>query len=341
MSVYTELTAKHIASILADYSLGTLKSFTGIAAGIENSNFFIDMDNGERYVLTIFERLDAQELPYFMRLMKHLAANGLKSPDVQVRQDGSLIFDFEAEAGIKQGCIVSCLSGETLDFLNEAQLRSSGEALATLHIAGSNFTEHRDNPTGFAWLEDTISEMQADVAKTYGQDTVDLLRDELAYQKQQCFDGLPEGVIHGDLFVDNILFEGDNVSGVIDFYYAHDAAYAMDIAIAINAQAIVLGDDDKQRMAAFLEGYESKRALTADEKDALNGLLRLGALRFWVSRLFDALYPRGGAMTQTKDPEEYRRKLILHRDSETNYLLRSPDNAKRLIESISELESGG
>ncbi len=313
MSVYTELTTQDFKSILADYSLGKLQSYTGIAAGIENSNFFIDMQDGKRYVLTIFERLDADELPYFMRLMKHLAAHGLQSPDVMVRKDGTLIFALNTEYGIKQGCIVSCLSGETLGSLNEAQLESSGEALATLHAAGSSFDEHRENPTGFSWLEDNIEQMQADVRKTYGADALALLNDELAYQKQQSVNGLPTGVIHGDLFVDNILFEGDKVSGVIDFYYAHDAAFAMDIAIAINAQAIILGDKDERRMAVFLKGYESKRVMMADEKDALNGLLRLGALRFWVSRLFDALYPRGGAMTQTKDPEEYRNKLLLHR----------------------------
>ncbi|MDQ6984289.1 MAG: homoserine kinase, partial [Ghiorsea sp.] len=106
---------------------------------------------------------------------------------------------------------------------------------------------------------------------------------------------------------------GDEVSGVIDLYYAHDSFYVMDIAIAINAQAIVLGDEDDKRMAVFLRGYESKRKLEASEKAALNRLLRLGALRFWVSRLFDALYPRGGAMTQTKDPEEYHKKLLGYR----------------------------
>jgi len=314
MSVYTELTTQDFKAILADYSLGKLKSFTGIAAGIENSNFFLEMQDGTRYVLTIFERLNAGELPYFMRLMKHLASHGLKSPDVLVRNDDSLIFDFETDGGVKQGCIVSCLTGETLDFLNQAQLRSSGEALATLHMAGSSFDERRDNPTGFTWLEETITAMQVDVKKTYGDDALALLNDELAYQKKQSVSGLPTGVIHGDLFTDNILFEGDDVSGVIDFYYAHDSSFAMDIAIAINAQAIVLGEDDEARMAALLKGYESKRKLEANEKDALNGLLRLGALRFWVSRLFDALYPRGGAMTQTKDPEEYRKKLKGHRN---------------------------
>jgi len=313
MSVYTELTTPHFESILADYSLGELQSFSGIAAGIENSNFFIHMQDGKRYVLTIFERLGGQELPYFMRLMKHLAKEGLNSPDVLVRKDGSLIFDFDTGKGIKQGCIVSCLTGETLEYLNEAQLGSSGKALATLHLAGSSFDERRENPTDSVWLKENVEHMQADVEKTYGADVLALLNDELSFQAQQNMEKLPHGVIHGDLFCDNILFEGNEVSGVIDFYYAHDSAYAMDIAIAINAQAIVLGADDETRMAAFLAGYESKRPLIADEKDALNGLLRLGALRFWVSRLFDALYPRGGAMTQTKDPEEYRRKLLLHR----------------------------
>ncbi len=313
MSVYTELTTQDFETILADYNLGKLKAFTGIAAGIENSNFFIDMQDGKRYVLTVFERLDADELPYFMRLMKHLASHGLQSPDVMVRKDGSLIFEAHTKDGVKQGCIVSCLTGETLDFLNTAQLESSGKALATLHLAGQGFDEHRHNPAGLTWLEETIVKVQAGVAQTYGQDALDLLLDELAYQKQQQFSDLPSGVIHGDLFVDNILFEGDDVSGVIDFYYAHDSSYAMDIAIAINAQAIVLGDEDDKRMDAFLQGYESTRQLEAPEKDALNGLLRLGALRFWVSRLFDAFYPRDGAMTQTKDPEEYRQKLLLHR----------------------------
>ncbi|MDQ7001951.1 MAG: homoserine kinase [Ghiorsea sp.] len=315
MSVYTALTTQNFEAILADYNLGKLKSFSGIAEGIENSNFFINMQDGQRYVLTVFERLDATELPYFMRLMKHLAAHGLQSPDVMTRKDDSLTFEWKAEDGIKQGCIVSCLSGETLEHLNLAQLESSGEALATLHTAGSSFDEHRDNPSGFAWLEDTIANMQADVAKTYGQDALSLLNDELIYQKRQPLTDLPRGLIHGDLFVDNILFEGNDVSGVIDFYYAHDSSYIMDIAIAINAQVIVFGDDES-RMTAFLAGYESKRALLQAEKDGLNRSLRLAALRFWVSRLHDALYPRGGVMTQTKDPEEYRRKLLLHARSQ-------------------------
>jgi len=313
MSVYTELTFEDIEAILADYTLGGLETFTGIAAGIENSNFFIHTKDKQRYVLTIFERLNAEELPYFMRLMKHLAEHGLKSPDVMVRADGSLLFGLPTSDGVKQGCIVSCLSGDTLDVLNAAQLRSSGETLAKLHAAGASFAEHRDNPTGDAWLSETIAHMGNDVADKYGKEALLLLEDELKFQQQQSFEGLPQGVIHGDLFCDNILFSGDDVSGVIDFYYAHDAAYVMDVAIALNAQVVVLGKDDEPRLQAFLEGYTAQRVLQPMEKNMLTICLRLAALRFWVSRLFDALYPRAGAMTQTKDPEEYRAKLLLHR----------------------------
>jgi len=311
MSVYTELSYDDIDSILAEYMLGALKSYEGIAAGIENSNFFVDTDSG-RYVLTIFERMNAGELPYFMRLMHHLAGEGVACPDVMERKDASLLFNI---AG-KQGCIVSCLPGRTLDVLNNTQLESSGAALANLHLAGASFDESRENPTGFAWLQETIAAVLDGTRERYGADAADLLQDELRFQQSYTWKGLPCGVIHGDLFTDNVLFEGDTVSGIIDFYYAHDAAYVMDIAISLNAQAVLLEEDDRERMQAFLAGYEQVRTLEQAEKDALPGLLRLAALRFWVSRLYDALFPRGGAMTQTKDPEEYRRKLLLHRNCE-------------------------
>jgi len=309
MSVYTELSHDDITSIFAKYALGACKSFEGIAAGIENSNFFIETDSG-RYVLTIFERMNAGELPYFMHLMRHLAGEGVPCPDVVLKRDGSPLFEI---AG-KQGCIVSCLPGCTLDMLNNVQLRSSGAALARLHMAGASFDKTRENPTGFAWLQETVDTVLEKTRTRYRDEAAALLQDELRFQQSCTWDNLPHGVIHGDLFVDNILFEGDKVSGIIDFYYAHDAAYTMDIAISLNAQAVLSGSDGQSRIKAFLEGYQRVRTLSQAEEDALPGLLRLAALRFWVSRLYDALFPRGGAMTQTKDPEEYRQKLLLHRD---------------------------
>jgi len=311
MSVYTELSHTDISTILADYTLGSLLSFEGIAAGIENSNFFIDTSDGKRYVLTVFERLANDELPYFMQLMKHLAANKLASPDVMLRKNDSLLFETQG----KQGCIVSRLSGRTLDELNIEQLKSSGQAMAQLHLAGADFKQHRDNPTGSDWLAQHIDAVLEKTHQRYGSKASELLSNELAFQLSCAWESLPAGVSHGDLFVDNILFEGNQVSGIIDFYYAHAAAFAMDIAISLNAQALLLGDSDAIRMKAFLDGYQSVRPLQDDEHEALPLLLRLAALRFWVSRLYDAFFPRDGAMVQTKDPEEYRQKLVLHHTS--------------------------
>ncbi len=312
MSVYTELTHENISNILQDYNLGILLSFEGIAAGIENSNFFIDTEQG-RFVLTVFERMNEQELPYFMRLMRHLAAKGLPCPDVMQRRDGSLLFEVQDGDERKWGCVVSCLSGKTLDVLNTRQLHASGQALAQLHLAGESFAEQRANPTGTIWLQEHVDKVLQGTAKAYGDVAANLLRNELENHREQSWGDLPQGVIHGDLFVDNILFDGDEVSGIIDFYYAHTAPWVMDIAISLNAQAVMLNHDDDRRIQAFLSGYESVRELQEDEFQALPTLLRLAALRFWVSRLYDALFPRGGAMTQTKDPEEYRLKLLFHR----------------------------
>jgi len=317
MSVYTELTAHDIEHILSSYELGALRRFEGIAAGIENSNFFVDTEQG-RFVLTVFERLDASELPYFMRLMRHLAQQGVACPDVMVRGDGSLIFDLDDAGTQKYGCMVSCLAGKTLDVLNQAQLRAAGEALAGLHLAGQSFAEQRENPTGTAWLGETIAQVLPRCAEVYGQAAVDVLRDEWQQQQAWQFEDLPSGVIHGDLFVDNILFSGDEVSGVIDFYYAHTAPWLMDVAIALNAQAMVLGEHDATRMQVWLDGYQHIRPLTAQEQACLPKLLRLAALRFWVSRLYDALFPREGAMTQVKDPIEYEQKLLQHRQGSSS-----------------------
>jgi len=312
MSVYTELTHSDIESILSSYNLGALQSFEGIAAGIENSNFFINTEQG-RFVLTIFERLDENELPYFMRLMRHLSARGLSCPDVMQRNDDTLLFKLEHQGETKCGCIVSCLSGRTLDVLNETQLHASGKALAQLHLAGQDFEMQRQNPTGAAWLQEMVEQVLTRCEKVYGENAVLLLQDELKQQQAYVCTALPEGVIHGDLFVDNILFDGESVSGIIDFYYAHTGPWMMDVAISLNAQAVVLGDDDVKRMHAFLKGYTSMRVLEPEEEASLPMLLRLSALRFWVSRLYDALFPREGAMTQVKDPKEYERKIRLHR----------------------------
>lgn len=308
MSVYTKLSASDIERVLQGYALGKLQSYSGIADGIENTNYFVHTDQG-RFVLTLFERMNVSELPYFLELMHFLAERDVPCPDVMVRDDGSMLFSVHG----KKGCIVSCLPGRTHEHLNREQLRDSGRAQAKLHLAGRAFPLRRPNPTDMDWMRLTVEGMWREIAHHYGKEALALLKDELAFQSRQDLTHLPAGVIHGDLFVDNILFEGNAVSGIIDFYYAHDAPYAMDLAIALNAQAVQLNEEDVDRMQALLDGYQQVRRLSESENEALPVLLRRAALRFWISRLYDAIHPREGAMTQIKDPEEYRRKLELHR----------------------------
>jgi len=305
MSVYTELSRSDILSILAAYNLGELRGFSGIAAGIENSNYFVDMDRG-RFVLTLFERMNPDELPYFMRLMLHLSGKGFPCPAVQSRHDCSLLFEFQG----KRGCIVSCLPGDTVDQLSDNQLAAAGHLLAELHCTGMDFPERRQNSTCFDWISRTGLNLTAPVENHYGGDAVELLIDEIKWQREISPEGLPSGVIHADYFCDNILFSGEEVTGLIDFYYACDGFFAYDLAIAINALALRLEKGDTDRIATVIKAYEQLRPMSGREKESFPGLLRLAALRFWVSRLYDAAYPRPGAITQTKDPEEYRRKLL-------------------------------
>lgn len=308
MSVYTELDQQDVAAILATYNLGGLLGFSGIAAGIENSNFFVDTEQGH-FVLTIFERMNAEDLPYFMHLMCHLAAHGFPCPVVQPRHDGSLLFDYRG----KKGCIVTCLPGRTLDELDLNQLEAAGYVLGDMHLKGLDFPERRANPTFLEWITVTGHNLLEKVHDCYGEGAAELLKGELAWQRRTSLGSLPSGVIHADYFCDNILFTGDEVSGVIDFYYACDGFFAYDLAIAANALAIRAESGDSPRIDALLRGYERARGLTAAEREMFPGLLRLAALRFWVSRLYDAFYPREGSMVQIKDPEEYRIKLLFWR----------------------------
>lgn len=312
MSVYTQLHQHDISTILTDYSLGELHSFSGIPAGIENSNYFVNTSAG-RFVLTIFERLTVDELPYFMDLMHYLSEGSLCSPAVQRRKKNETLFEFTDNKGkLHHGCIVSCLPGEVLDHLSVVQLRDAGATMARMHLAGADFPQHRDNPTGSDWLQARVNDVQQAVGERYGKEVQTLLLNELSLQQQAQLNELPQGLIHGDYFRDNMLFEGDVVSGVIDFYYAHNSSYVMDLAIAVNALSLEPATFDEARSTALLAGYHSVRPLQQQEWAALPSLLRQATLRFWVSRLYDACFPREGEMTTTLDPEEYRVKLQFH-----------------------------
>ncbi|RME80884.1 MAG: homoserine kinase, partial [Zetaproteobacteria bacterium] len=228
MAVYTELTDDAIRKILQDYPLGALVAAEPIAAGIENTNYFVDTEQG-RFVLTIFERVDPQDLPYFLELMRHLARRGIPAPAVVPRTDGALWFTHRG----KHGCVITRLPGATQEQLPDALLAQAARLLARMHLAAADFPRHRPSPTGLVWLACTIREIAPAVAARWGEEAARLLEEELAWQSETALErtDLPSGPIHGDLFVDNLLVCEGEISGVIDFYYAHNAAWLLDLAI--------------------------------------------------------------------------------------------------------------
>ena len=309
MSVYTPIGMEDARAILRDYAIGAPEELVGIAEGIENTNYFLTTAQG-RYVLTIFERIRREDLGYFLALMEHLAARGIPCPRPVPRRDGTPLFSWQGKAG----CIVTRLPGRTHARLSEAMLEQAGALLARMHLAARDFPLHRKDTQGLDWMRATGKRLADWVQARFGKAAAGLLADEMRAQEGFSTANLPAGAVHGDLFADNLLFEDGHLSGVIDLYYAHDDAWAYDLAIAANALAWAPeADACMRRVQALLAGYESVRRLEDAERDAWPMLLRRAALRFWISRLADMQAPREGEMTTIKDPEEFRTRLVFWR----------------------------
>ncbi len=309
MSVFTPISESELAAILADYDLGEPTSFAGVPEGIENTNYFLTTTRG-RYVLTLFERVPNEDVPYFLQLMEHLAARGIPCPRPIPQRNGALWFSWRG----KRGCIVQRLPGRTKAFLDERELRAAGALLARLHEAGRTFPQRRGDLQGLGWMQRTASSLAPWVKARFGTAAQRMLEEEMEAQTALALSSLPQGVVHGDLFADNLLFADAKLVGVIDLYYAHDDAWAYDLAIAANALAWVPeASRCAQRVEALVVGYEEVRALTPQEQALWPLLLRRAALRFWLSRLADMHAPRKGQMTTIKDPEEFRARLAFWR----------------------------
>ena len=304
MSVYTTVTREQLAAWLKNYSIGPLVDLEGIPAGIENTNYFVTTDRG-RYVLTLFERLAARELPFYLDLQDHLADRGVPSPKPVPDKRGS----FLGELNGKPAAVVAFLSGKDLAAPSAEQCTLVGSMLARIHAAGASYSARMDNPRGPKWW----TKVMPDVVPFLGADDVALLREEVAYQARHRHDELPRGAIHADLFRDNVLFEDGRISGVIDFYFACTDALLYDVAIAVNDWCVTAARTlDAARATAFLDAYEKVRRFTPGEREAWPVMLRAGALRFWVSRLYDFYLPRPGELTHAKDPAHFRAMLAHH-----------------------------
>ncbi len=303
MSVFTTVSPDELRHWLRDYAVGELHELRGISAGIENTNYFVTTSAG-RYVLTLFEKLTAQELPFYLNLMAHLAEHGVPSAHPVANRSGHYLGRLNG----KPAALVARLEGADVTAPTTAQCAAVGAILAQLHLAGQSYPAKMDNPRGPRWWSGVLPA----ILPFLDENEAALLQDEIRFQSQYRFSDLPRGAIHADLFRDNVLFDGDRVAGVIDFYFACTDVLLYDIAIAINDWCIAAdGGIDAGRAGAFLGGYAAIRPYTAVERGAWPVMLRAGALRFWVSRLHDFHLPRPGELTHAKDPGHFRRILEL------------------------------
>lgn len=305
MSVFTPVSHEQAAAFLADYALGELRSLEGIAEGIENSNFFVSTDSG-RYVLTLFERTPAEDLPYFLGVMGHLAAAGIPCAQPLRDRAGQSLKRLNGRAAT----LVQRLQGRACETPSPAQCATLGMTLARMHQAAADFPGSRANCRGPDWWTAAAQRLESVLPAAQAE----LLGDEIAVQAASASADLPRGVIHADLFRDNALFDGERLSGLIDFYYACNEAWLYDLAVCVNDWILVpQGTASTAQYPAMVEAYAGQRPFSAAERKAWPQMLRAAALRFWVSRLVDWHFPRPGEMTYAKDPAVFETILRQHR----------------------------
>jgi homoserine kinase type II len=304
MSVYTRVERPQLEAFLNNFATGELVDYVGISAGIENTNYFVTTAHG-RYVLTLFEQLGADELPFFLNLMAHLAEHDVPTAHPLANRHGSYLDELCA----KPAALVQRLSGSTLEQPEVAHCAAIGTALAQFHIAGQSYPLDRANPRGPHWWREAVAKLHEHLHPEQAAQ----LDAEISFQFSHRFDQLPRGIIHADLFRDNALFAGEKLSGIIDLYYACSDALLYDVAVTVNDWCVTKARElDPARTQALLHAYAAERPFTADEHAAWPVMLRAAALRFWLSRLLDLHFPREGELTHTKDPQAFARLLAAH-----------------------------
>ncbi len=307
MSVFTKVSHTELHDFLERYPVGELIGFQGIGEGVENTNYFVDTGDG-RWVLTLFERLNYDDLPFFLGLMEHLASRGFPGAMPAHTREGQTLTTLNG----KPAALVRRLTGQSVLFPTLEQCAQVGRVLGDLHVYGQSYSGRCENSRGVQWREDTGRLLSA---KTPDADIRALIEDELAAQAKLNLSALPQGVIHADLFRDNVLFVDERLTGVIDFYYACNDSLAYDLAITLNDWCFEPdGALNPARWQAMTNAYRARRELTDAERANWSLILRAAALRFWLSRLYDWTFPREGDVVHIKDPEQYRRILAHHRD---------------------------
>jgi len=305
MSVYTPVTTEELDGWLARYAVGTLVLQAPIASGIENTNYFVTTTKG-RYVLTLYERLPADELPFYLNLMAHLARAGVECPAPEPDRSGAL---FSMLNG-KPASLVTRVDGEPMLVPDAVHCAAVGAALGRLHLASATYRPRLTNRRGPSWWRQAARAVRSFLLPEQNE----MLAAELKYLAGFAKVRMPRGAIHGDLFCDNVLFIGDRVSGIIDFGFAATDFLAYDLAITVNDWCIVNDGPEAgalipELVDALIGAYEGVRELTSDERAQWPALLRAAALRFWLSRLYDLHLPRPGELVHAHDPAHFERIL--------------------------------
>ncbi|KKW66869.1 serine kinase [Lampropedia cohaerens] len=306
MAVYTEVSVPQAQALIDQLGLGKVLSLQGIQGGIENTNYFVTTDSGE-YVLTLFERLTAEQLPFYLQLTRHLAQRGIPAPAPYADASGHLLFTLQDKPAV----VVDKLPGKSELEPGVAHCSQVGELLARMHLAAQDFTLHQPNLRGLHWWNATAPQ----VLPHLGTAQRAMLEDELAHQNalaaSTAYGALPRSAVHADLFRDNVMFEHARLSGVFDFYFAGVDTWMFDLGVVLNDWCIdrQSGALEPLRASALLAAYQQKRPMLPVERRLLPDLLRAAALRFWISRLWDFYLPREAAMLVPHDPTHFERIL--------------------------------
>jgi len=310
MAVFTEVTESKAQELLTQLQLGDLLELKGIQGGIENTNYFLTSSVGA-YVLTLFERLTHQQLPFYLHLMKHLAHHGIPVPDPMANSDGDILLTLEG----KPAAVVNRLIGSSELDPTPQHCQAVGDMLARMHLAGKDYNRQQPNLRGLAWWNETIPVVLPFLNGAQNS----LIQSELAFQNHIAhsspYAALPRGPVHADLFRDNVMFEGTGealqLTGFFDFYFAGVDTWLFDLAVCLNDWCIDLdtGTLHVEKTAALLAAYQAVRPLIDAERSLLNPMLRAGALRFWTSRLWDSHLPREASMLTPHDPTHFERVL--------------------------------
>lgn len=306
MAVFTAVSLDDLHQWIKQYPLGQAVGLEGISSGIDNSNFFLSTERGE-YVLTIFENLRFDQLPFYVKLMAHLAERGIPVPAPVPNTDGELVVALHGKPAI----IVSRLQGSSQLDPQPVHCAEVGRMLARMHLAARDFALHQPNLRGLDWWVETAPA----VLPFLNEAEAALLRSEVAYQSEfaagATYAQLARGPVHADLFRNNVMFEGERLSGCFDFYFAGVDTWLYDVAVTVNDWCVDLatGVLDQARVRALLDAYHEVRPFTADEQAAWQPMLRAGALRFWLSRLYDLHLPRAAELLTPHDPTHFERIL--------------------------------